>query len=373
MTQLVQAQPMGVTVPDYMLAMAGKNKHITEALGSFGGDFNSISFARRQFNLNFGGTSETLKDVTGHPASVLNFVLLNLAVDRHCTWYDKPYDTRAGAKNDSPPAAVWWTKGPVPSNVPEYVLTTKKVENGRESRWYQISQRLVVLIYEAGSRGLALNTEDIFAMDIAGMSIFGASSPPAYSFKDLARTLLNFPAPFAFPLSATFTQDNVPVLRFGLPTNQQGAPYFFDQVTYTKLQELAESPEVAGLLDPVGNRAVAPAQNQTQAQPAPVASPPPVYTPPPAPAQASVPVYTAPPPPSPPAPAMANMPDVSTLETAKRRGRQRLQQTAPPPPPTPAFTPPPAPAPAPAPGPVSGELLTEDQVLAIMNGASGGN
>jgi hypothetical protein len=200
--------------------------------------------------------------------------------------------------------------------VPEHILTQKKkTDAGLDVRQYQIAQRLVVVPMISGQ---PVDPDDIYAMDIKGMSIYGESQHPAYSFKDLINHINRQGwAGFlpTFMLGAVFMpKSTTPILRFSVLTNKEtGQPNFFGAELSQALMVKALSPEVRGLLDPVG-------RHQASAEVGPAAEP--------------AGSYAAPvPSPAPPATAANNFDagfsrDAAPAEQAKARARRRLEKPA---------------------------------------------
>jgi hypothetical protein len=216
------------------------------------GGFRRIIFKGRTFTLNEGGAKTQILH-NGGPATFLDFVILNVAADRHYEWYEKPYDPRS-TEAAGPPTAVWWSKSAPPPNVPDWVMTTKRIINGIETNHYQTRQRVVGVLMQKTEAGLGLDTEKLYVMDFSGMSIYSKKeTPPAYTFKGLMQYCHSTGIlPLSFPVRAIFTPDSVPVLRFHPWINPRTNKLaFFSDDLVQALSALAVSNEVVSLLDVV--------------------------------------------------------------------------------------------------------------------------
>ncbi len=236
-------QGLVATPPPELIPLLDENFRSGEE--NFTSSFRTISFRGNQFHLREGSDDEIWPD------KFLPVVILGMAPDTHCVWYEGAF---TGGDN-SKPTAVWYTSDGAPSIVPASVL--QKDANGRNQ--YQIKQRLVVAVMrqnpENGSMYIDLDRP--FIMDISSTALYGNDYPNqmAFSFGGLMRLCkrLTVPGgakirPLHFLTKVVFDPSStVPSVRF-VPANQNGQVIYLDADSLQHIYRVATSSDVANLL-----------------------------------------------------------------------------------------------------------------------------
>ena len=245
-----------------------KNCGFAQVMKDLAGGLNRISFAGKNFNLVSGGNKQII--MNGQvPAAWLDIVIIDVAPDRHCVWYKKDYDPRNPTEEQ--PDAVWWYKqGPGPG-VPDYVINTKRNKDGMEVNYFQMDLRFAVALVGYEPDGTAyINYNNLYAMDISGMSLFSKEEKhPYYTFSGLLKFCRNQQTyPNSFVTRVVFAPNvSVPAVRFIPNIDQQsGRLLNLDPTVISNLLSLAQSEEVQNILavvtkDPI-NATQAPVQPQ---------------------------------------------------------------------------------------------------------------
>ncbi|MDR1111258.1 MAG: hypothetical protein LBP92_11335, partial [Deltaproteobacteria bacterium] len=242
-------------------------RHMVETMGATVADLGVsrafMSFNGKEFWIKSGGSKERLtmamSDQAGRqvlvPRRYLDVVLVALAPDRHCLYYDDAY--RPGS--DAQPSAVWWRR----DGAPEWVPTAKIVVDGREKFPYQTKQRCVAALYDIETDQVRF--DEMFGMDVSAQGLFGkagkgqgqAGGAHALSFVGLSNLCHRGGfLPCHFPVRLTFADESVPVLRF-TPLVRDGTNniHFLSARTLETIYRLNETDEIRWYLDPVSRQA----------------------------------------------------------------------------------------------------------------------
>jgi hypothetical protein len=259
-----------------------------KTMDDLGQSRNFLSFKGREFWIKTGGKATRLTkpmqdqhgQVTDMPVSSLDIVIIQMAPDRHCLYYENAYDE----DSEAPPVAKWWQKAGPPEGVPN-----EKIMVQNRLVWpYQIKQRCVVALFDAATQ--FIDFDNLLGMDVSSASIFGESKDQhAYTFKSLMRwCTVNKFFPCVVPIRLRFTSDSVPVVTFTPLTNKAtGQVFMFPERQLRSIYSVACSPDVKWYLDPVTNADDDAAPEAPPAKTAPVAPAAPAKTAPrKAPAQA---------------------------------------------------------------------------------------
>jgi len=198
-------QNLALAIPqEYAAALA-------QAFGAadedFGGAFRNISLKGNRFNFKEGG------NVTIHPKTTLECVILHMGYGQHHDWYSKGYNPNA---DNVQPDAVWYAKSGFPNEVPAHIR--EKKPDG--SYHYNFRQRLVVaaIVTNAQTGQPYLDLERPWVLDIGAKSLFGEAQPAlsAFSLSGLVRFCKsNRLAPCQFVTQLIFdARESVPSLQF---------------------------------------------------------------------------------------------------------------------------------------------------------------
>lgn len=211
------------------------------AYEDFSSQYRQISLKGNRFTLKEGQSSEV------YPNQHLPVVILGMAHDNHCLWFNNPYSSQ---NEDAAPAAVWWEKQGAPGIVPGYVLTEKK--DGRNQ--YQIKRRLAVAILRSdpNTGEVFLDLENPYVLDVGSASIYGKDYPETWAFTlvGLIRLCARMRVmPVHFISTLVFDpRESVPVIRFVPYHTQQGQISYLDAGTLQRIYAVAASPTVTDML-----------------------------------------------------------------------------------------------------------------------------
>lgn len=141
------------------------------AFDNMGAGLRFLSFKSFNVWLNEGGTKTEL------PRDDIHFIMLGMAPNAHCVWYEQGYDD----ESSGPPSAVWWKDTRPPVNVPPHVLTDKD-DQGRNA--YSTKWRCVVALGVRDANGIMnFEVDNPVLVDFGGMSVFGKSDIPNEMFR----------------------------------------------------------------------------------------------------------------------------------------------------------------------------------------------
>lgn len=225
-------------------------KTIGAAMDSIFPAFRALSFANNAFHIRDGKSKQTLLNDKGSPQQNLSLVVLNVAPASFCSWWEDGYTPGS----NTPPTAVWIQDGPLPPNVPDWVINTKKEERGKLFKHYSVKRRAVVALVGRSQDGksVVVETETPYVVDIGESSMFMPDAPPLYSFLGflkLCQSYNTFPFSMLIQLQFDYTGKGAPnTIRFS-PFAPDGNIKFFDKALFDRLRQVAASSEVTRLLE----------------------------------------------------------------------------------------------------------------------------